>query len=734
MAAVDFLAMWTSRYTSAANLMWVDSTQGNDGNAGTQASPKQSLQGAVNAAGAGTRIRLRPGNYSGANFSGKNGTNSNWIQVYLEPGAKINATGDGFGAVHFTNCSFVTFYGGEMVGLNSSGSPYEVGFYGDGGAHSLAVWGMTIHNMAAHAFAMQGAGRFDVCYNRMYDLARWNEFQTSAISAISMPSVGAAWSDGYHNHIVGNVIDKTWTDPSRVGGSGNLTDGNGIILDYSGGYPYRTLITRNLVVGCGGRGIHALGTDHVDIYNNTTVDNVQNLPGTWDAELSVWTSADSHCEYNVGCARAGRNRVGLLQDAAGSTWANNVFVRGTGGSEANDPSVSANGNVNKTATGPSGFFQQYQAGVANGASITNVAGFRPTVAQVATFAPPTAVRNAVGAWPDALGFLPPATGNWAYGAFEADTSGSATPPPSGGGGTGGGTTIPPTGSTTVEAESGTVGGTASIANSSLGFLGTGYIGFFGNTGDFNQVSVTVTTGGTYHFQIRYGNANPDGSTTQVRVLVNGVQAAVVSLPSTSSSWSDTTRFAFSAAVDLVLASGANTIRIEHTGAEFTYADLDQYSFAAATSGGTGGGGGGTAQAPVAAFAFSPTTPTVNQSVSFVDQSTNTPTSWTWNFGDGATSTAQSPTHSYATAGNFTVTHTATNAQGSNTVSKQVTVVAVSGVAGSFQHQVAGNPLANSTAYHVKVEVRDGQGLTASDTEDFATSWTAPTSPSFTVNP
>jgi PKD repeat protein len=61
-------------------------------------------------------------------------------------------------------------------------------------------------------------------------------------------------------------------------------------------------------------------------------------------------------------------------------------------------------------------------------------------------------------------------------------------------------------------------------------------------------------------------------------------------------------------------------------------------------------------------------------VTVSDTSTGAPTSWAWNFGDGATSTAQNPPkHTYAQAGTYTVTLTATNATGSDTATKQVTV-------------------------------------------------------------
>jgi len=81
----------------------------------------------------------------------------------------------------------------------------------------------------------------------------------------------------------------------------------------------------------------------------------------------------------------------------------------------------------------------------------------------------------------------------------------------------------------------------------------------------------------------------------------------------------------------------------------------------------------TSTAPAASFAFAPDSPFVNQSVQFIDASTGKPTSWTWNFGDGGTSTLQSPIHSYAAAGTFTVTLTAANTAGSSTASRTITV-------------------------------------------------------------
>ncbi|GAA1253586.1 phytase [Arthrobacter pascens] len=81
--------------------------------------------------------------------------------------------------------------------------------------------------------------------------------------------------------------------------------------------------------------------------------------------------------------------------------------------------------------------------------------------------------------------------------------------------------------------------------------------------------------------------------------------------------------------------------------------------------------GGTA--PVASFTASPTSGTVPLAVNFTDTSTGNPTSWAWEFGDGGTATAQNPSHTYTSAGSYTARLTATNAAGSTSSTRTITV-------------------------------------------------------------
>ena len=81
----------------------------------------------------------------------------------------------------------------------------------------------------------------------------------------------------------------------------------------------------------------------------------------------------------------------------------------------------------------------------------------------------------------------------------------------------------------------------------------------------------------------------------------------------------------------------------------------------------------TVPAPVASFSIPSGSLTTGQAVACSDTSTGSPTAWSWSFGDGGTSSVQHPSHTYANAGTFTVTLTASNAGGSSVASKALTI-------------------------------------------------------------
>jgi len=123
-----------------------------------------------------------------------------------------------------------------------------------------------------------------------------------------------------------------------------------------------------------------------------------------------------------------------------------------------------------------------------------------------------------------------------------------------------------------------------------------------------------------------------------------------------------------------------------------------------------GGSCGTAK-PVTAFTANTTTPEIGAIVQFTDQSTNTPTSWLWNFPGGtpSTSTAQNPSVTYATAGSYQVTLTATNAGGNGTLTKNEYI--------TVKEKITKYNMSNKTVTACTGTLYDSSGATANYSND-----------------
>ncbi len=78
--------------------------------------------------------------------------------------------------------------------------------------------------------------------------------------------------------------------------------------------------------------------------------------------------------------------------------------------------------------------------------------------------------------------------------------------------------------------------------------------------------------------------------------------------------------------------------------------------------------------PTASFTYFPSNPDTSNLILFTDTSTCSPTSWSWTSSDGWTATTKNPTHTFTTAGTYTVTLTSSNMYGASApFSRTITV-------------------------------------------------------------
>ncbi len=96
------------------------------------------------------------------------------------------------------------------------------------------------------------------------------------------------------------------------------------------------------------------------------------------------------------------------------------------------------------------------------------------------------------------------------------------------------------------------------------------------------------------------------------------------------------------------------------------------------------------QNPVANFGLVTDT-ACGGTVQFIDSTFNVPSQWFWDFGDGNTSTLQSPAHTYSGSGTYNVLLVSTNANGIDSIVKNVNVLVVPEVSPSVSNDTATCP-------------------------------------------
>jgi hypothetical protein len=154
----------------------------------------------------------------------------------------------------------------------------------------------------------------------------------------------------YGYRVVGNyVYDCQCLEDYTAGGDNFVTDGNGISLDSlntatvfnAGNAPYIKygLVEGNIVVGCGGRGLHIYNTINVDDFHNTYIGNLRT------SSPAITNGVETDCAYDTtpsggnGVTHKGNIICPLNTPNTNdglATYANNVILGGTQAVAAGD--------------------------------------------------------------------------------------------------------------------------------------------------------------------------------------------------------------------------------------------------------------------------------------------------------------------------------------------------------------------------------------------------------------
>jgi Carbohydrate binding module (family 35)/Viral BACON domain/Secretion system C-terminal sorting domain len=137
-------------------------------------------------------------------------------------------------------------------------------------------------------------------------------------------------------------------------------------------------------------------------------------------------------------------------------------------------------------------------------------------------------------------------------------------------------TVPPPTTTKYEAESAVLTGTT-VANTSTGYSGTGYVTSLDNTGDKITFTVNVATAGSYPLTFRYQNSCGVCEKFQ-DIKINSAAVVNTQFNATATGWSD------KSFGNVTLNAGNNTIEISKS---WGFTDFDYITV------GPGGGGGNT---------------------------------------------------------------------------------------------------------------------------------------------
>ena len=289
---------------------------------------------------------MESGLYEPIDLAGVTNRSSAWLAIMtVDDSVSARCVAAERDAIAINGSSYVGVYGLEVSGNHSSRNVDASGISIYGNSHHVVVWKNHVHDFPGggiNCFDVDdqwGHGShdmLDISFNTVHGTSRYSPSATSGISICASRDLtaGATWDGHYANRVVGNyVYDIENLVPYSRGALPYVTDGNAVSLDRlqsAHGYMKRVLVEGNLLVGCGGRAVHAYESLNVDGVGNTGIGNLRSkspamadaceFDGNMDTSISYYGNVifprnvprwhDSSSAYSFNVVLGGAQSVG----------------------------------------------------------------------------------------------------------------------------------------------------------------------------------------------------------------------------------------------------------------------------------------------------------------------------------------------------------------------------------------------------------------------------------------
>ena len=359
----------TANYTApVAALTYYVSGSGSDSNDGlTQATAFLTLQHAAGLTQPGTLVYVMNGTYTNACPSctvldvSIPGTANGWITYKAYPGQTPIISFNGWEGVFFEpTAAYVEVNGFTIIGNNANVTLAEaqaqsttnpdpayngncVAADGRQGTSTvrpnhLRILNNIISECGGGGVAAIMSDYVTISGNTIYNASWYSIYGTSPISTLE--DWNSDSSTDYKMIVTGNRIFGSQEFIPWIS-AGKITDGEGIIIDSTRNSAYqstipiapytgRTLVANNVIYSNGSSAIEVFESDHVDVVNNSSYQDILTPVLTGRGEMNMSNTSDVNVINNIFYSAAGQNPVAVAPGTTSSVVLNyNLYFGGT---------------------------------------------------------------------------------------------------------------------------------------------------------------------------------------------------------------------------------------------------------------------------------------------------------------------------------------------------------------------------------------------------------------------